>query len=203
VGEAGGYLDLFTFVGAGGHASKHDRQHPSNTEALRDQYNSRQVLHDRSTAIMNTLGERILRIDPPQRCVSCHRLTTVAIAMPTMEGSKQLQINPECWLHGYFEVSPQEEKASVERFVVGYYHGQGSASVLKSVEVSEVPGYRPDKQEVLGVMYVKERCWLVRYVDPEGSNHDAYVVWSFSRLSFLLRDPARYAYQQKLKADKS
>lgn len=29
---------------------------------------------------MNSLGERILRIDPAQVCVSCHRLTNVAIA---------------------------------------------------------------------------------------------------------------------------
>jgi hypothetical protein len=149
---------------------------------------------------MNTLGERILRIDPPQTCVFCHRKTTVAIATPTMEGSKQLSVNPECWLHGYNEVSPQEEKLSIERFVLGYHRGKGSARVLKSIEVSEVPGYRPDKPEVLGVMYVQEPAWIVEYVDLEGSRHDVYVVWSFSKLAFLLRNPARYAYQQHLKS---
>lgn len=152
---------------------------------------------------MNTLGERILRIDPPQTCVACHRLTSIALAMPVIQGSRQLSVNPECFLHGYVEVSPQEEIASVERFVLGHYRGRGSARVLKSVDVGEVPGYRPDKQQDYGVMYCKERAWMVRYTDLEGSLRDVYVVWSFSRLSFLLRDPAHYAYQQKLKAGKS
>lgn len=137
---------------------------------------------------MNSLGERILRIDPPQTCMSCHRKTNIAIATPEMRASKQLSLTPECWQHGYNEVSPQEEKASVERFVVGYHRGQGTARVLKKVDVSEVPHYRPDNPSVDEFMYIKERCWLVRYTDLEGSTHDVYALWSFSRLSFLLRE---------------
>jgi hypothetical protein len=147
--------------------------------------------------------EKILRIAPPQLCTGgigkpCNRLTTFAIAEPiSREYDRCFQLSPRCWEHGFAQLD--EERQSIERFVIGHHRGKGKARVLKQVDVREVPRYRPDNPEHDKVMYIKERAWKVCYTDTAGKGRDVYVIWSYSRLSFLLRDPIRSQHRHKLK----
>jgi hypothetical protein len=135
------------------------------------------------------MDDRVLRISPRQRCVWCHRLTDVAVGGPT-GGTKSLLLDPGCWLHGYAETSPREERASIERFVVGYYHQQGQARVLKSAELSEIAGYQPDPV-INPASHFYERAWRVRYTDTDGKRRTVFVIWSYERWTFVLRDPEK------------
>jgi hypothetical protein len=122
---------------------------------------------------------------------SCERLTDWGHAVYWNDG-KELMLFPFCWEHGFalrdFVVTGEqltaeqtkEQYASVERFVVGYHNGVGTATVLSPYDPEAVLGFMPYKPETLDVdenWYVPDYAWYVRY-EFEGTRRYGYAVFS-------------------------
>jgi hypothetical protein len=122
---------------------------------------------------------------------SCERLTDWGHAVYWNDG-KELMLFPFCWEHGFalrdFVVTAEqltaeqtkEQYASVERFVVGYHNGVGTATVLSPYDPEAVLGFMPYKPETLDVdenWYVPDYAWYVRY-EFEGTRRYGYAVFS-------------------------
>ncbi len=121
----------------------------------------------------------------------CERHTDWGHAVYWNDG-RELMLFPFCWEHGFalrdFVPTGQqptaeqtkEQYASVERFVVGYHNGVGTATVVSPYDPEAVPGFMPCKPETLDLdetSYMHDYAWYVRY-EFEGARRDGYAVFS-------------------------
>ncbi len=124
---------------------------------------------------------------------SCERLTNWGHAVYWNDG-KELMLFPFCWEHGFalrdFVLTGEqltakqikEQYASVERFVVGYYNGVGTATVISPYDpeaVLRLMPYKAENDETLELYeswYVPDYAWYVRY-EFEGTRRYGYVVF--------------------------
>src|SRR5579884_2515164 len=141
----------------------------------------------------NAEKEFFIHFDHPIPCNkgSCERLTDWGHAVYWNDG-KELMLFPFCWEHGFAlrDFVPtgeqlgaeqiKEQYASVERFVVGYHHGVGTAIVLSPSDPEAVPGFILYKPETAGLdenFYAPDYAWYVRY-EFEGTRHYGFAVFS-------------------------
>lgn len=99
---------------------------------------------------------------------------------------------PFCWEHGFAlrdfvaaEKQPtveqiKEQYASVERFVVGYHNGVGTATVLSAYDpevVSMFILYKPEMLDLDETCYTPDYAWYVHY-EFEGTQRYGYAMFN-------------------------
>lgn len=143
----------------------------------------------------------VLRIDPSQRCFApeCERLTDIAQASFTGPHLRQIDLTPVCFEHGYIgadEASPEVEYASIARFVVGHYQGEGTATVTGPCPLDNVPGVDPEcpliSEEALETLEddhwhegLTDEAWYVTFTNGSQVKRLA-AVWCNVECKFLL-----------------
>src|SRR5207244_5692879 len=102
----------------------------------------------------NEEKEVFIRFDHSVYCIKgdCERLTSWGHAM-YWDGGREIMLLPLCWEHGFAlrDFVPtgeqqivqyiKEQNASVERFVVEYHGGKGTARVIASCDPQDVPRF--------------------------------------------------------------
>ena len=122
---------------------------------------------------------------------SCERLTNWGHAVYWNDG-KELMLFPFCWEHGFalrdFVLTGEqltakqikEQYASVERFVVGYHGGKGTAKVIGSYDPQEVPRFtssRLEEYETLALYETwQERMWAGRSEPADSRSREMKVL---------------------------
>ncbi len=135
----------------------------------------------------NEEKEFFISFDHSVYCIKgdCGRLTSWGHAM-YWDGGREIMLLPLCWEHGFAlrdfvptEVQQiaehiKEQNASVERFVVEYHGGKGTARVIGSYDPQEVPGFTLFRLEGYETLVLDETwqmpdyTWYVCY-EHEGS----------------------------------
>jgi len=104
----------------------------------------------------------------------CERLTGWGHALYWEDG-REIMLLPFCWEHGFAlrdfvptkeqQISEQikEQYASVERFVVGYHGGKGTARVIGSYDPQEVPRFTPSRLEEYETLALYETWQVADY----------------------------------------
>jgi hypothetical protein len=130
----------------------------------------------------NDEKEFFIHFDHPVRCITgdCQRLTNWGHAV-YWDGGTGIMLSPLCWEHGFalrdFVPTGQrltaqhikEQYGSVERFVVGYHGGKGTATVMEPCDPQEVPRFtpcRPEDDEISAqdeTWPMPHYAWYVRY----------------------------------------
>jgi hypothetical protein len=130
----------------------------------------------------NQEKEFFLHFDHPLQCMTgdCERLTSWGHAM-YWDGGREIMLLPLCWEHGFAlrDFVPtgkqqiakyiKEQNASVERFVVGYHGGKGTARVIASCDPQDVPRFTLSRLEEHETLVLDENwpmpdyAWYVCY----------------------------------------
>ncbi|GAC1467371.1 MAG: hypothetical protein PVS3B3_05480 [Ktedonobacteraceae bacterium] len=152
--------------------------------------------------IANNEKEFFISFDQFVPCTSggCARTTNWGHAVYWNDG-KELMLFPYCWEHGLalrdFMSTRQrltakqveEQYASVERFVVGYHNGRGSASVINRCDPQDVMCLTPfiveAEEEPDEIGQVPNYVWYVLY-EFANTRQYGYVLFSrtFSRFEW-------------------
>jgi hypothetical protein len=142
----------------------------------------------------------------------CEELTDWGYARKR-DGEREYLLRPYCWEHGLalretlshagesqgMAGEQERQRESVARFVVSYFGGYGSATVLTPITIDEVTAWRPYTHEDFNsdeeyADYLKKRrvpelAWSVQYEREDGTCEDVQVVWSFDHFRFYLFRP--------------
>ncbi len=140
----------------------------------------------------------------------CQELTVWGYARKR-DGEREYLLRPYCWEHGLAlreprshagdsqSIAEEQERESVARFVVSYFGGYGTATVLTTIPIDEVSAWRPYTSEdfdsddaytdYLKKQHVPELAWSVRFEHEDGTCEDVQVVWSFDDFRFYLFRP--------------
>lgn len=143
----------------------------------------------------NEEKEFFVHFDHSAYCIKgdCERLTNWGHAV-YWDGGREIMLLPLCWEHGFAlrDFVPNEEQqlaqhikeqnASVERFVVGYHGGKGTARVIPFCDPQDVPSFTLSRLEgdetlVLDEIWsMPDYAWYVCY-EYEGIQHYGYTTF--------------------------
>jgi hypothetical protein len=127
----------------------------------------------------------------------CERLTNWGHVV-YWNDEKELMLIPFCWEHGFalrdfvpageqlIAEQRKEQYASVERFVVGYHHGVGTATVLSPSDPEAVLAfmpYTPEAPDLDQSESMPDYAWYVRY-ECEGMRRYGYAVFNIADWCF-------------------
>ncbi len=146
--------------------------------------------------------EFFTNFDHPVPCskVGCERLTNWGHAAYWNDG-REIMLSPYCWEHGFAlrdfmltggELNAEQIKEQydcVERFVIGYHHGKGTATVKGSCDPKDVLEFTLFELEDNEVSELNESCamydfaWNVDY-EREGALHHGYALFNSTDCCF-------------------
>lgn len=164
----------------------------------------------------------ILKIEPPQQCLGsddndqpCPHESEYAEAEPiSAEHPRQLSVAPYCWWHLEMCIAPwqtnptaadvEQERFCITRFVLGYYGGQGTATVLGSCPLDSVPApyreeteqdYEDEEEQAFFRRYhASDQAYYVTYQDTQGQERKVCAIWRSDYLIWELYEfPAAQA----------
>jgi hypothetical protein len=128
-----------------------------------------------ATATSKTI---VLTFTPELPCNlgTCEALTSIGQLSIT---SDNIQLMPQCPTHGFaWECSEQEQLASVARYVNWLFDNEGTARVLRTAQVAEIPGYQPYEDQESPA-----QSWLVEWSSADRVKR-LYVAWEPDLLCF-------------------
>lgn len=132
----------------------------------------------------------VLNFVPPLQCrgPECGRMTSVGIAAIS---SDDISLYPVCETHGYAgECGPEQEQASIIRFLLAEHDNKGSAQYLSTCPLDSVPGFEQENGAQFDTL-----AWACYWIDEQGIGHRQYVTWEADYLAFTLYEEEERATQ--------